>query len=71
MSTEIRRRFGERVRQLRLERKMLQGDLAHKVGVREAYISSIEIAGKEPCLEVIEMLAKGLGVSLRKLFWNL
>lgn len=50
---------------------MLQGDLAHKVGVRESYISDIENAKKEPCLDVIGMLAKGLGISLRRLFWNL
>jgi len=28
-------------------------------------------AKKEPCLEVIKMLAQGLGVSLRRLFWDL
>jgi transcriptional regulator with XRE-family HTH domain len=71
MSTGIRKHFGARIRELRLERKMLQGDLAHKVGIRESYVSSIETGAKEPCLEVIEMLATGLGVSLRKLFWDL
>ena len=71
MSTEFRRRFGVRVRKLRQEKNMLQGDLAHKVGVRESYISDIENAKKEPCLDVIGMLAKGLGISLRRLFWNL
>ncbi|HLJ25626.1 MAG TPA: helix-turn-helix transcriptional regulator [Candidatus Angelobacter sp.] len=71
MSTQIRKRFGARIRELRLEKNMLQGDLAHKVGIRESYVSSVETAEKEPCLEVIEMLAKGLGVSLRKLFWDL
>ena len=71
MSTEIRKSFGARIRELRLERKMLQGDLAHKVGIRESYVSSIETGTKEPCLEVIEMLADGLGVSLRRLFWDL
>jgi len=71
MSTQVRKRFGARIREIRLEKKMLQGDLAHKVGIRESYVSSIETAEKEPCLEVIAMLAKGLDVSLRKLFWNL
>jgi putative transcriptional regulator len=71
MSTEIRRRFGERVKELRTERNMRQLDLAEKMGVQESYISNIETASKEPCLEIIEMLAKGLGVSLRKLFWDL
>ena len=71
MSTEFRKRFGARVRELRQEKNMLQGELAHKVGVRESYISDLENAKKEPCLEVIEMLAQGLGVSLRRLFWDL
>jgi transcriptional regulator with XRE-family HTH domain len=71
VSTEFRKRFGARVRELRREKNMLQGELADKVGVRESYISDVENAKKEPCLEVIQMLAKGLGVSLRKLFWDL
>jgi ribosome-binding protein aMBF1 (putative translation factor) len=45
--------------------------LAHKVGVRESFVSDIENAKKEPCLEVIRMLAQGLGISLRRLFWDL
>ncbi len=71
MSTEIRKRFGARVRELRQEKNMLQGELADKVGIRESFVSNIETAKKEPCLEVIKMLADGLGVSLRKLFWDL
>lgn len=71
MSTEFRKRFGARVRELRQEKNMLQGELAFKVGVRESYISDVENAKKEPCLEVIRMLAQGLGVSLRRLFWDL
>jgi transcriptional regulator with XRE-family HTH domain len=69
--TEIRKRFGARVRELRLEKKMRQGELADKVGIRESFVSDIETARKEPCLEVITMLAQGLGVSLRRLFWDL
>ena len=59
------------MRELRQEKNMLQGELALKVGVRESFISDVENAKKEPCLEVIKMLAEGLGVSLRKLFWDL
>jgi transcriptional regulator with XRE-family HTH domain len=71
VSTEIRKRFGARVRELRHEKNMLQGELADKVGVRESYVSDVENAKKEPCLEVIKMLADGLGVSLRRLFWDM
>jgi len=71
VSTEIRKRFGARVRELRLEKKMRQGELADKVGIRDSFVSDIETARKEPCLEVIKMLSQGLGVSLRRLFWDL
>jgi transcriptional regulator with XRE-family HTH domain len=71
VSTEFRKRFGARVRELRHEKNMLQGELADKVGVRESFVSDIENAKKEPCLDVIQMLAKGLGVSLRRMFWDL
>jgi len=64
VSTEFSKRFGARVRELRHEKNMLQGELADKFGVRESFISNIENAKKEPCLEVIKMLAQGLGVSL-------
>jgi len=50
---------------------MLQAELADRVGIRESFVSDIENAKKEPCLEVIYMLADGLGVSLRRMFWNL
>jgi transcriptional regulator with XRE-family HTH domain len=71
VSTDIRRRFGARVRELRQEQNLLQGELADKVGIRESFVSDIETAKKEPCLEVIKMLADGLGVSLRRMFWDL
>jgi transcriptional regulator with XRE-family HTH domain len=50
---------------------MRQSELADKVGIRDSFVSDIETARKEPCLEVIKMLAQGLGVSLRRLFWDL
>lgn len=71
MSTEIRKRFGARIRELRLERNMRQIDLAERVGIQESYVSNIETGMKEPCLEIIEMLADGLGVTLRQIFWDL
>ncbi len=71
MSTEIRKGFGARIRELRQEKNMLQSELAEKVGIQESYVSNIETASKEPCLEMIKMLADGLGVSLRRIFWDL
>lgn len=59
------------MRELRQEKKMRQIDLAERVGIQEAYLSTLESGKKEPCLEVIKMVAEGLGVSLRRLFWDL
>jgi len=71
MSREIRRRFGARIRELRQEQKMRQLDLAVNMDVQASYISNIDTGAKEPCLEVIENLAKGLGISISKIFWDL
>lgn len=71
MSTEFRKRFGARIRELRKEKNVRQLDLAVSMGVEEATVSNIENGKKEPCLDMIEKLSKGLGVSLRRIFWNL
>lgn len=71
MSSDIRKRFGKRVRQLRKKNKMTQIALAEKAGVEQQHLSNLELGNKEVKLKVIEMLATGLGVSLRKLFWDL
>jgi hypothetical protein len=39
--------------------------------MHSAFVWDIENAEKEPCLEIVKMLAEGLGVSLRRLFWDL
>lgn len=60
-----------RVRKLRLERKMSQIALAEKAGIEQQHLSNLELGNKEAKIKVIEMLATGLGVSLRQLFWDL
>lgn len=71
MSTDIAKRFGKRLRQLREEKGMLQRDLAEKAGIETEHLSRLENGHKEPCLYVIDALATSLRVSLRQLFWNL
>lgn len=71
MSSDIKKRFGVRVRKLRLERKMSQIALAEKAGIEQQHLSNLELGNKEAKIKVIEMLATGLGVSLRQLFWDL
>jgi transcriptional regulator with XRE-family HTH domain len=60
-----------RVRELRTEKKMTQIALAEKAGIEQQHLSNLELGNKEPKLRVMEMLAGGLGVSLRQIFWDL
>jgi transcriptional regulator with XRE-family HTH domain len=50
---------------------MSQITLAEKAGIEQQHLSNLELGNKEAKIKVIEMLAIGLGVSLRQLFWDL
>jgi transcriptional regulator with XRE-family HTH domain len=54
--------IGERVRQARLEKRMTQGDLAAKVGIRQPTLSELE-KGDSNSTSHIAKLAAALGVS--------
>jgi len=56
------RDFGERVRELRLERGLSQEELAAKAGLHRTAISFIEIAKRSSTLETVERLARALRV---------
>lgn len=71
MSKDICERFGERIRQIRSEANITQVALCHRISMEQKTLSAIENGRMEPCLRNIELLATGLGVSLRQLFWDL
>jgi tetratricopeptide (TPR) repeat protein len=54
--------IGQRLRRLRLERKLSQRELAGP-GVSYAYISRIEAGARRPSVKALRMLARKLGVS--------
>lgn len=54
--------IGDRVKQVRLERGMRQGELARKVGVSQATLSQLESNGSQSTVYVAK-LAAVLGVS--------
>jgi transcriptional regulator with XRE-family HTH domain len=70
MSTDVCKSFGKRIRQIRESKGIGQRELAEKVGMQPPHLSRIENGIKEPCLYVIKNLADGMGVSLRKVFWD-
>lgn len=63
--------FGERIRQLRKERKLTQQELADKVGINFTYLSKIENDKLEsaefPSEETIKKLAKALSANADEL----
>ena len=71
MSKDICHRFGERVRQVRTEKKITQNALCHKISMEQKTLSAIENGRMEPCLKNVELLSIGLGISLSNLFQGL
>lgn len=66
--TEIRKRFGARMRALRRERGWTQKQLADASGVSARSISSIENGIYSVTLDTAARIARGLGVPLAILF---
>lgn len=66
--TSIQTRFGANIKKLRLESGLSQEAFADKCGLDRTYVSGIERGVRNPTLEVINVLAKGLGVEIRALF---
>lgn len=66
--TAHRRRFGDRVRQLRTDRGWSQEQLAEKAQLHRTYVVEVERGHRNASLDVIEALAVALGVGAAELF---
>lgn len=60
-------KFGKALREIRLKKKMSQGDVAEKLGVHRSYISELERGKRNPSLLTIKKIAKALEVSVDEL----
>jgi len=60
--------IGTRLRELREQQKMSQGDTEERTGLLRCYISRIENGHTVPSLETLERFATALGVPLYQLF---
>lgn len=66
---DILKRFGKRVRSLRLQRGISsQMALSFKTGLDRTYIGGVERGERNVGLKNIEKLAKALGVNMDELF---
>jgi len=59
--------FGERLRQLRRECGLSQGELADRAEINRSYLSMIENNRSSPTMDVVTRLAKGLDISVWQL----
>jgi transcriptional regulator with XRE-family HTH domain len=68
---DIRKRFGQRVRQLRMKRGLTQVVLAERLGIDRSYLASIERGGRNVSLLNLQVFADGFGLTLSQLFSKL
>ncbi len=68
MASDIRDRFGARVRKLRRQKGWSQVELAERFGIDRSYIADIERGKRNVCLLNLELIANGFGLSLSQLF---
>ena len=59
--------FGKKLREVRLKKKLSQGDVARILDVHRSYISGLERGRRNPSLLTVHKVAKALGVSVNEL----
>jgi len=62
--------IGDRLRALREEKKLSQGDIEARTGLRRCYISRVENGYTVPAIETLEKLARALECPLYELFYD-
>lgn len=66
--SDLKSKFGKRLKQIREERGLTQNQLAELVGVEPITISNIEVGRNAARFTTIEKLSKALRVKVRDLF---
>lgn len=65
---DLRPALGARIRELRVRLKTSQEELASRAGLHATYLSDLERGQQTPTLDVVNRLARGLGVTLAEFF---
>ncbi len=71
MAEDIRTRFGRKVRKLRLQHGWTQVDMAEKLGLDRSYLADVERGKRNISILNLDVIAKGFGLSLSRLFSKL
>jgi transcriptional regulator with XRE-family HTH domain len=62
--------IGERLKALREQKKLSQGDVEQRTGLLRVYISRIENGHTIPSIETLEKMARALEVPMYQLFYD-
>jgi transcriptional regulator with XRE-family HTH domain len=62
--------IGDRLRTLREEKKLSQGDVEKRTGLLRSYISRVENGHTVPAIETLEKLARAFEVPLYQIFYD-
>jgi len=62
--------ISDRLRELREEKKLSQGDIEKRTGLLRCYISRVENGHTVPAIETLEKLARALEIPLYQLFYE-
>ncbi len=62
--------IGDRLREMRKEKKLSQGDVEKRTGLLRCYISRVENGHTVPAVETLEKLARAFEVPLYQLFYE-
>jgi transcriptional regulator with XRE-family HTH domain len=67
----IVRRLAVRIRELRHDRGLSQERLAEEAGIHRTYLGGIETARRNPSLRNLIRIARALGVTMARLFYEI
>ena len=62
--------IGDRLREMREEKKLSQGDIGKRTGLVRLYISRVENNHTVPNIETLEKMARALEVPMSQLFYD-
>jgi transcriptional regulator with XRE-family HTH domain len=65
--SKISQKLGQNIKQIRLRRKMSQGDICRAIEMDRSYMSAIESGKKNVTIAVLEKIARALNVSVDEL----
>jgi transcriptional regulator with XRE-family HTH domain len=62
--------IGDRLRELREQKRLSQGDIEKRTGLLRCYLSRVENGHTVPAVETLEKLARALEIPLYQLFYD-